>query len=122
MLDVTSPQGALTIGGSVVTLGGLGASIHGFSAASSLGARRETVRVLEQADTLANEFGAIQAAANRPAPGQAERLERIASQIADARGAVHYAESKAPMIRNLGIGAAVLGVAAIGVGLFVLGD
>ena len=122
MFDATSPSGAVAIGGGVVALGGIGATIHGASARSHLGARQETVRVLENADTLAHEFGALQVAAGRPAPGQVERLERIASQLTDARAAVTYAESKAPLIRNLGIGAAVLGVAAIGTGLFLLGD
>jgi hypothetical protein len=122
MVDATSPGGALVIGGGVVTLGGVGATVHGFATTSKLGSRQETVRVLEQADTLAKEFGALQAAAGTQAPEHAARLEHIATQLADARGAVTYAQTKAPMIRNLGIGAAILGVAAIGAGLFVFGD
>jgi hypothetical protein len=120
--DVTSPGGAMTIGGGVVTVGGIGATIHGAATAGKVGQRRETVNLLEQADAFAHEFGDLQAAAGRAAPGQEERLARIASQLTEARSAVNYAESKAPMIRNLGIGAAVLGVAAIGAGLFVFND
>jgi hypothetical protein len=120
--DVTSPGGAAVIGGGAVTAGGIGATIHGATTAGKLGQRQETVRVLEQADAFAHEFGELQAAAGRAAPGQEERLARIASQLTDARGAVSYAEHRAPLIRNLGIGAAVLGAAAIATGFFVFSD
>jgi hypothetical protein len=119
---VTSPQGGLVIGGGAVALGGAGATIHGIAAHGNLGQRQATVQVLEQAETFANEFLELQQQAGRAAPGHAERLERIAAQLTEARGAVHYAESKAPLFRNLGIGAAVLGVAAIGAGFLVFGD
>lgn len=121
-MDVTSTGGAMTIGGGVAVASGIGATVHGGLTVGRLAQRQETVRVLEQAQTFAQEFGELQQAAGRSLDGHADRLARIGTQLDDARTAVSYAQNKAPLIRNLGIGSVVLGAAAVASGLVLFND